>query len=770
MPTIDGNTLDNNESPFIFRVNEADPTLLPTAAQVATIVADNTNAGTSYAYVLNQDGTIHTFDRMFQPGDAPYQELVVANSIGTLDAGFVLPNGIFGAQHDTMDSGDTVMVQSVGTTVSDIVVDNLTVNATATSTDLTLTLDPAFSVHSITLADYASGQGANVDVTGNDLGDTIIGNSGNNVLTGGTGNDTIVGGFGADTISGGDGNDHIDGGQNLIANGGFQAPELIVGSPTQPVTTAELGGGWTVTAGNVDIVAGGGSLNAQFPAGIDMIDTKGVTDGTISQTFTTVVGDTYTVTFLEGTNPDLLTHSTDTSASVTVSANGIDSETFVHSLPPGTTWANIEQTLADETYTFTATSASTTVSFAANPASNGPEDYGALIGQVYVEDTSPTAQHDGNNVITDGNGNDVIQGGGGNDTITVGNGNDLIIGGSGNDTINAGGGSDFIVGGAGDDAIFGGSGNDLFVYTVGDGVDTVVGGTGTGTQIVNGIATSETFVVGAIDPTHLGVSIGTTEANAQLAISDTHVEELVINLGSGGDTVVVNGSLDGTGLATHTITINGGAGDDTVDLSKFTSNQDVVFDGAGNTAAGDTVIFGFAFNAAGTSYTPILDSNGNLIGASITYQSPNGDGPVTDTITNVENFQFSGGTLSLHQLFPPVIVSAETATVTEAGDLPNVDQASLAWRSASTSAAGACRAGSGQHNGDLRTGGSCGQPERCSQHAGYDRERARHVNEATAIAINVWDNLNTAYVVQGAQSARRRTKPSSTSASNTPPI
>ena len=69
------------------------------------------------------------------------------------------------------------------------------------------------------------------------------------------------------------------------------------------------------------------------------------------------------------------------------------------------------------------------------------------------------------------------------------------------------------------------------------------------------------------------------------------------------------GSLGSTGLATSTITIHGGTGNDTVDLSKFTSDQDVVYDGGANGPAGDTVIFGFAFSAA--TYAPIFDNNGN---------------------------------------------------------------------------------------------------------------------------------------------------------------
>ena len=48
-----------------------------------------------------------------------------------------------------------------------------------------------------------------IDLTGNELNQTIYGNGGNNVLNGGGGNDYLVGGEGTDTLIGGSGNDTI---------------------------------------------------------------------------------------------------------------------------------------------------------------------------------------------------------------------------------------------------------------------------------------------------------------------------------------------------------------------------------------------------------------------------------------------------------------------------------------------------------------------------------------------------------------------------------
>ncbi|WP_404943511.1 retention module-containing protein [Pseudomonas sp. NY8938] len=66
---------------------------------------------------------------------------------------------------------------------------------------------------------------------------------------------------------------------------------------------------------------------------------------------------------------------------------------------------------------------------------------------------------DGNDILSGGNGNDILFGQGGNDTLDGGRGNDILLGGSGNDTL---------IGGHGDDILIGGSGADTFVWKAGD--------------------------------------------------------------------------------------------------------------------------------------------------------------------------------------------------------------------------------------------------------------------------------------------------------------
>lgn len=97
-----------------------------------------------------------------------------------------------------------------------------------------------------------------------------------------------------------------------------------------------------------------------------------------------------------------------------------------------------------------------------------------------------------NTIIATGSGNDSIIGGGGQDHITVGDsgivyggaGNDTIIGGTGssilsgadgNDSIIAGSGDSTIIGGTGNDTLVAGAGKDIFIYSPGDGNDTIIG-------------------------------------------------------------------------------------------------------------------------------------------------------------------------------------------------------------------------------------------------------------------------------------------------------
>jgi Ca2+-binding RTX toxin-like protein len=189
-------------------------------------------------------------------------------------------------------------------------------------------------------------------------------------------------------------------------------------------------------------------------------------------------------------------------------------------------------------------------------------------------------------------------GGADNDVVTGGSGGDMLFGQSGNDILNGRGGFDFLFGGSendvltggdGDDQMFGESGNDRMIWNPGDDSDLMEGGAGIDAAEVNGGGGAEVFTATAngtrvrfdrLDPAPFALDIGTTE-------------NLVVNMNGGDDSFSATGNL----AALISITVDGGAGDDTIlggngidlllggDGDDFIDGQqgnDVAFLGAGN--------------------------------------------------------------------------------------------------------------------------------------------------------------------------------------------
>ncbi len=88
----------------------------------------------------------------------------------------------------------------------------------------------------------------------------------------------------------------------------------------------------------------------------------------------------------------------------------------------------------------------------------------------------------GNDHIVTKNGKDSIYGEEGNDIVYAGGGDDYVIGSEGNDILYGEDGSDYLRGGNGDDLLYGGKGNDTlnggnggdtYIFTKGDGIDSI---------------------------------------------------------------------------------------------------------------------------------------------------------------------------------------------------------------------------------------------------------------------------------------------------------
>jgi choice-of-anchor C domain-containing protein len=132
--------------------------------------------------------------------------------------------------------------------------------------------------------------------------------------------------------------------------------------------------GWTVDAGSVDWIG----LYWPAPEGAMSIDMSGADAGTLSQTFETVIGNTYTVSFLLSGNPA----GGPAVKTLDVSATGGAVVNFTHDTT-GTDLGTMVWT--PETYTFLATSASTTLSFISTTLGA----FGPAIDNVVVTESVP---------------------------------------------------------------------------------------------------------------------------------------------------------------------------------------------------------------------------------------------------------------------------------------------------------------------------------------------------------------------------------------------
>ena len=163
---------------------------------------------------------------------------------------------------------------------------------------------------------------------------------------------------------------------------------------------------------------------------------------------------------------------------------------------------------------------------------------------------------DGNDILFGGSGDDVIFGMGGDDILRGGDGNDLLFGGSGND---------YLDGGAGEDAIFGGAGNDIIVY---DKADYLVSG-GNGIDFMVSDDTNLTLSsllnnsVGG-KPLVSGIEV---LLKGDAALSLTSIQELADKYGITLDT-------------------NDGQETLTLDMSKWTEQEDGIYAFKGGAEAG----------------------------------------------------------------------------------------------------------------------------------------------------------------------------------------
>jgi Ca2+-binding RTX toxin-like protein len=243
------------------------------------------------------------------------------------------------------------------------------------------------------------------------------------------------------------------------------------------------------------------------------------------------------------------------------------------------------------------------LSLSTNPGSITLQDNGAAGGSFNYtasDHAVPTAGTDNASVSVvrdtagniDGNDStntpDILVGDGANSIFDGGTGNDIIFAGAGNDTIvwnvSNGGttdGHDFADGGSntatGDTFTVNGNNSDevFRVYSNTDDWDN---------NATNGIVSSAAHagLTGLNANTEIVVTrntngVGGAVTTANIIGELDNIEEIQINTLGGSDTVLPMGNFNPTSLAFSTITIDGGDGNDSVDISGLTSDHRIVF-------------------------------------------------------------------------------------------------------------------------------------------------------------------------------------------------
>ena len=303
---------------------------------------------------------------------------------------------------------------------------------------------------------------ADINGTGNSLGNIIIGNDGNNTLDGGAGADILMGGLGDDVYV------VDDIGDALVDTGG--------------VDTVRASVSWVLTAGFENLeLTGSSNINATGNAGDNSLignDGANTLDGAGGTDYMAggLGDDTYIVD----------------SAGDTVVENADEGEDTVISYISYTLGANVENLKLAGTAAINATGNALNNTLTGNQAVNTLT--GGLGDDTYVIDNP-------DDVIVEGAGegidtvrasisytlgadleNLVLTGisalsgtGNGLDNILTGNdGNNTLSGGAGNDTIDGGLGVDVMLGGTGDDTFYVDNAKDTVIEQAGEGNDTII--------------------------------------------------------------------------------------------------------------------------------------------------------------------------------------------------------------------------------------------------------------------------------------------------------
>jgi hypothetical protein len=409
------------------------------------------------------------------------------------------------------------------------------------------------------------GNGADV-ILGGEGADTIDANQGADAVFAGSGDDVLRWdpGDGSDTLEGQDGTDTLDfHGSNIgeiiqvSANGGRALVLRDIANITMDLDDVEridlstLGGADTIVVNDLT----GTDVSA---VAVDLAGVGGVGDAAI---------DSVTVRGTAGDDSAGLRAAGGTAG---ISLGGLEVTVSEPEALDSTTFDGLG---GDDSATLTGTAGPDTVGLIADGlAVRLTTDASTLVGAIaetVVVETLGGADTIGATGNIAGIGIElVLDGGADADTIGGGNGADVILGGEGADTIDANQGAD---------AVFAGSGDDVLRWDPGDGSDTLEGQDGTDTLDFHGSNIGEIIQVSANGGRALVLR---DIANITMDLDD--VERIDLSTLGGADTIVVN-DLTGTDVsavavdlagvggvgdaAIDSVTVRGTAGDDAITIT-----------------------------------------------------------------------------------------------------------------------------------------------------------------------------------------------------------
>ncbi|WP_420336897.1 DUF642 domain-containing protein [Roseibium sp.] len=524
-------------------------------------------------------------------------------------------------------------------------------------------------------------------ITAHDDGSRIFSGGGADTIHGGKGNDHIEFGTGADTVYAGDGNDFIDdavgtrpstvanlldgGAGNDVIYGGGGDDTLVGGTGNDSLSGEEDDDTLQGDAGNDRISGGSGTDTAVYSGDRDDYDIVENSNGsyTITDTRpdspdgTDTVYDVEVFSFADGDvlAGDLIAEDISAVSDTDASDNAI-SEDAAAGESVGIS-VSAEDANASDSVSYSVDDARFEVSDngEVTVAAGAEFDYetepsidvvvtatstdGSTSEETFTIDVADTAEsmeleNTGVMMTDTGVAESSITGGSGNDTITAHDDGGDMDGGDGTDTVMGGAGEDTLDGGAGadNDTLQGGEGSDTYMLR-GDGRADILSDTGTtGTDRI--VLAEDTGTEFELEDTFNAATQGIEEIDgsgvsgetlrAQRSDSEIDWDFTGVDL-TGVDQIEGRDRDDSITGSASDDNILGGAGDDTLAGS---GGDDTLDGGTGTDTAS------FSGNLA--DYT-VTEDAGTVTIVDNRDGSPDG----TDTLTNVENFEFADGTYSL---------------------------------------------------------------------------------------------------------------------------